>query len=40
MSTLNTDEAPRSTAEASGGDLVVTGVSKRYGGCPHSLTYL
>ena len=34
MSTLNTDEAPRSTAEASGGDLVVTGVSKRYGGVP------
>jgi rhamnose transport system ATP-binding protein len=30
----NIDEAPRSTAVTSGDDLVVTGVSKRYGGVP------
>jgi ABC-type sugar transport system ATPase subunit len=34
MSTGNFEEAPRSIAEAPGGDLVVTGVSKRYGGVP------
>ena len=34
MSTENFDEAPRSAATSSGGDLVVTGVSKRYGGVP------
>src|SRR5665213_838227 len=34
MSTENFDEAPRSSAPTLGGDLVVTGVSKRYGGVP------
>src|SRR5665213_1652226 len=34
MSTGNIEEAPRGTATTSGGDLVVTGVSKRYGGVP------
>src|ERR1700683_614820 len=34
MSTGNIDEAPRSTATSTGGDFVVTGVSKRYGGVP------
>src|ERR1035438_6000399 len=34
MSTGNIEEAPRSAATSSGGDLVVTGVSKRYGGVP------
>jgi rhamnose transport system ATP-binding protein len=30
----NSEQDPRRTAEALGGDLVVTGVSKRYGGVP------
>jgi simple sugar transport system ATP-binding protein/ribose transport system ATP-binding protein len=34
MSIENVEEAPRSTAAPTGGDLVVTGVSKRYGGVP------
>jgi simple sugar transport system ATP-binding protein/ribose transport system ATP-binding protein len=34
MSTGNIEEAPRSAAANAGGDLVVTGVSKRYGGVP------
>jgi rhamnose transport system ATP-binding protein len=34
MSTGNLEEAPRSTAANTGGDLVVTRVSKRYGGVP------
>jgi ABC-type sugar transport system ATPase subunit len=34
MSTRNTEQDPRRAAEAFGGDLVVTGVSKRYGGVP------
>lgn len=34
MSTRNIEEAPRSTATSAGGDLVVSGVSKRYGGVP------
>ena len=34
MSTGNIEEAPRGTATTSGSDLVVTGVSKRYGGVP------
>jgi rhamnose transport system ATP-binding protein len=34
MSTENIDEAPRSSAPTLGGDLVVTGMSKRYGGVP------
>jgi ABC-type sugar transport system ATPase subunit len=34
MSIGNIEEAPRSAATSSGGDLVVTGVSKRYGGVP------
>jgi simple sugar transport system ATP-binding protein/ribose transport system ATP-binding protein len=34
MSTGNIEEAPRNSATPSGGDLVVTGVSKRYGGVP------
>jgi len=34
MSTGNIEEAPRGTATTSGSDLIVTGVSKRYGGVP------
>src|SRR5579863_9215044 len=34
MSTGNIEEAPRGNAPTVGGDLVVTGVSKRYGGVP------
>ena len=34
MSTENLGEAPRGTADNAGGDLVVTGVSMRYGGVP------
>jgi rhamnose transport system ATP-binding protein len=34
MSTGNIEEAPRSSATVTGGDLVVTGLSKRYGGVP------
>ena len=34
MSIENVEEAPRSTATSAGGDLVVTGMTKRYGGVP------
>lgn len=34
MSTGNIEEAPRGNDQTTGGDLVVTGVSKRYGGVP------
>jgi simple sugar transport system ATP-binding protein/ribose transport system ATP-binding protein len=34
MSTGNIEEAPRGSETTTGGDLVVTGVSKRYGGVP------
>jgi ABC-type sugar transport system ATPase subunit len=34
MSTEDLEEAPRSTGTSTGGELVVTGVSKRYGGVP------
>jgi rhamnose transport system ATP-binding protein len=34
MSTGNIEEAPRSSATSAGGDLVVTGMTKRYGGVP------
>jgi ABC-type Fe3+/spermidine/putrescine transport system ATPase subunit len=34
MSNGSMEQEPRRIAQASGGDLVVTGVSKRYGGVP------